>query len=70
MKHHTKITKLLIANRGEIARRVVKACSEMGIRSVLVVSDVDANSLAAQEADEVVRIGGRRQLNPTSIKQR
>lgn len=59
MKNHTKITKLLIANRGEIARRVIKACSQMGIRSVLVVSDVDAGSLASQEADEVVRIGGQ-----------
>lgn len=59
MRNHTKITKLLIANRGEIARRVIKACSEMGIQSVLVVSDVDADSLAAKEATEVVRIGGQ-----------
>ena len=59
MRNHTKITKLLIANRGEIARRVIKACSEMGIQSVLAVSDVDADSLAAQEATEVVRIGGQ-----------
>lgn len=59
MRNHTKITKLLIANRGEIARRVIKACSEMGIESVLAVSDVDAASLAAQEASEVVRIGGQ-----------
>jgi acetyl-CoA carboxylase biotin carboxylase subunit len=59
MRNHTKITKLLIANRGEIARRVIKACSEMGIESVLAVSDVDAESLAAQEASEVFRIGGQ-----------
>jgi acetyl-CoA carboxylase biotin carboxylase subunit len=59
MNHHTKITKLLIANRGEIARRIVKACSEMGIQSVVAVSDVDAGSLGAEEAHEVVRIGGQ-----------
>ena len=59
MRNHTKITKLLIANRGEIARRVIKACSEMGITSVLTVSDVDVNSLAAQEASEIARIGGQ-----------
>lgn len=59
MQNHTKITKLLIANRGEIARRVIKACSEKGIQSVLAVSDVDADSLAAQEATEVARIGGQ-----------
>ena len=71
MRNHTKITKLLIANRGEIARRVIKACSEMGIRSVLVVSDVDADSLASKEATEVVRIGGQTAadsyLNQTKI---
>jgi acetyl-CoA carboxylase biotin carboxylase subunit len=59
MNDHTKITKLLIANRGEIARRVIKACSQMGIKPVLAVSDVDAGSLASQEAHEVVRIGGQ-----------
>jgi acetyl-CoA carboxylase biotin carboxylase subunit len=59
MQNHTKITKLLIANRGEIARRVIKACSQMGLQSVLVVSEVDAHSLAAEEATEVVRIGGQ-----------
>ena len=59
MNHHTKITKLLIANRGEIARRIIRACSQMGIQSVVAVSDVDAGSLAAEEADEAVRIGGQ-----------
>ena len=59
MNHHTKITKLLIANRGEIARRIVQACSEMGIESVVAVSEVDAGSLAAEEAHKVVRIGGQ-----------
>ena len=59
MNHHTKITKLLIANRGEIARRILRACSQMGIESVVAVSDVDAGSLAAEEAHEVGRIGGQ-----------
>jgi acetyl-CoA carboxylase biotin carboxylase subunit len=59
MKHHTKIRKLLIANRGEIARRIIRACSEMGIESVLAVSEVDVSSLAASEAHEVVKIGGQ-----------
>lgn len=71
MQNHTKITKVLIANRGEIARRVIKASSEMGIQSVLVVSDVDAESLAAQEASQVIRIGGQTAtesyLNQTKI---
>ncbi|MEY4668065.1 MAG: acetyl-CoA carboxylase biotin carboxylase subunit [Pseudomonadota bacterium] len=71
MQNHTKITKLLIANRGEIARRVIKACSEMGIQSVVAVSDVDAESLAAREATEVARIGGQTAaesyLNQTKI---
>ena len=59
MNDHTKITKLLIANRGEIARRIVKACSQMGIQSVVAVSDVDVGSVAATEAHEVVNIGGQ-----------
>ncbi len=51
------ITKLLIANRGEIAVRVTRACRELGIRSVLACSEVDANSLAARVADEFVILG-------------
>ena len=50
--------KILVANRGEIALRVIRAAREMGLGTVLVVSEADQKSLAAQYADEVVLIGG------------
>jgi acetyl-CoA carboxylase biotin carboxylase subunit len=49
--------KILIANRGEIALRVIRACREMGIQSVAVHSTADANSMAVRLADESVCIG-------------
>jgi acetyl-CoA carboxylase biotin carboxylase subunit len=49
--------KILIANRGEIALRVIRACREMGIKSVAVHSTADANSMAVRLADESVCIG-------------
>ncbi len=49
--------KILIANRGEIALRVIRACREMGIQSVAVHSTADASSMAVRLADESVCIG-------------
>nr|WP_313417177.1 acetyl/propionyl/methylcrotonyl-CoA carboxylase subunit alpha [Brevundimonas diminuta] len=49
--------KILIANRGEIAVRVIKTCRRMGIKTVVVYSDADAGSLACEMADETVHIG-------------
>jgi acetyl-CoA carboxylase biotin carboxylase subunit len=49
--------KILVANRGEIAVRVIRACKELNIRSVAVYSDADANSMHAQMADEAICIG-------------
>ncbi|MEP6967664.1 MAG: acetyl/propionyl/methylcrotonyl-CoA carboxylase subunit alpha [Pseudomonadota bacterium] len=50
-------SKILIANRGEIAVRVIKTCRRMGIAAVVVYSEADAGSLAAEMADEAVFIG-------------
>ena len=49
--------KILIANRGEIAIRIIRACKELGIKSVAVYSDVDKNSQHVQQADEAIHIG-------------
>jgi len=49
--------KILIANRGEIAIRIMRACKELGIQTVAVYSDADKNSLHVQHADEAIHIG-------------
>ncbi len=49
--------KVLIANRGEISLRIIRACREMGIETVAVHSTIDANSMAVRLADESVCIG-------------
>ncbi len=49
--------KILIANRGEIALRIIRACKELGIRTVLVYSQADADSLPVRLADEKMCIG-------------
>src|SRR5689334_22381617 len=63
--------KILIANRGEIALRVIRACREMGIRSVIAHSEADRDSLPVQMADERICIGpgasGKSYLNIPNI---
>ena len=63
--------KILIANRGEIALRVIRACREMGIRNVIAHSEADRDSLPVRMADERICIGpaasGKSYLNIPNI---
>lgn len=56
-------SKILIANRGEIALRIIRACQELGIRTVAVYSEADKNSLHLRFADEAICIGQAQSSN-------
>ena len=55
MQHFNKI---LIANRGEIAIRIMQTCQKMGISTVAIFSEADADALFVKMADEAINIGG------------
>jgi len=55
--------KVLIANRGEIAVRVIRACKEWGIKTVAIHSDVDAEAMHVRLADESVCVGSHQPQN-------
>ena len=55
--------KILIANRGEIAVRIIRACKEWGILTVAIHSDVDKDSMHVRLADESVCVGSHQPIN-------
>ena len=50
-------SRILVANRGEIALRIIRACKELGVESVAVYSEVDEDALYLRHADETICIG-------------
>ncbi|RUM57164.1 MAG: acetyl-CoA carboxylase biotin carboxylase subunit [Persephonella sp.] len=53
-----KIRKVLVANRGEVATRIIRSCKELGIKTVAIYSEVDANGIWVKKADEAYMIPG------------
>ncbi|MBA7629557.1 2-oxoglutarate carboxylase small subunit [subsurface metagenome] len=49
---------MLIANRGEIARRIIRTARRLGVETIAICSDVDETALFAQEADKAIRVSG------------
>ena len=62
--------KILIANRGEIAIRVIRTCRRLGIRTLAVYSEIDARSRHVQAADEAVLIGPARSDQSYLVKEK
>ncbi len=64
------ISKILIANRGEIAIRIIRSCREMGIKTVAVFSDADRKSMHVRYADEAIHIGPSPSVESYLVKEK